>query len=77
MRRVVVTTNNKADRKFAGILYNFSGGIIVNEVKRDHMASMIYPIGIQDFGKLRRMGFAYVDKTMYVRKMIASRLITS
>lgn len=33
---------------------------------------MIYPIGIQDFGKLRRMGFAYVDKTMYVRKMISS-----
>lgn len=33
---------------------------------------MIYPIGIQDFGKLRNMGFAYADKTMYVRKMIAS-----
>ncbi len=31
-----------------------------------------YPIGIQDFRKLREMGYAYVDKTQYILKMIAS-----
>ena len=30
---------------------------------------MKYPIGIQDFGELRRGGFAYVDKTALVFKM--------
>lgn len=31
---------------------------------------MKYPIGIQDFGELRRGGFAYVDKTALMFKMI-------
>lgn len=32
-------------------------------------SSMKYPTGIQDFGKLRENGYAYVDKTMYVKMM--------
>ena len=32
---------------------------------------MIYPIGIQDFGKLRREGYAYVDKTALMYKMVS------
>lgn len=31
-----------------------------------------YPTGIQDFGKLREMGFAYVDKTRYIRMLLES-----
>lgn len=31
---------------------------------------MRYPIGIQDFGKLREMGFVYVDKTKYIRMLL-------
>lgn len=27
------------------------------------------PVGIQDFQKLRRDGYAYVDKTAYVKKL--------
>lgn len=35
------------------------------------MASKVkYPIGIQDFEKLRTEGYIYVDKTMHIRKMI-------
>ena len=30
---------------------------------------MKYPIGIQDFAKLRQNGFAYVDKTKFVYKL--------
>lgn len=30
----------------------------------------MYPIGIQDFRKLREMGYKYVDKTQYVRLMV-------
>ena len=30
---------------------------------------MKYPIGIQDFGEVRRGGFAYVDKTALMYKM--------
>lgn len=30
---------------------------------------MIFPIGIQDFGKLRECGFAYVDKTALIYKL--------
>ena len=32
---------------------------------------MKYPIGIQDFGKLRREGYAYVDKTALMYKMVS------
>lgn len=31
---------------------------------------MKYSTGIQDFGKLREMGYTYVDKTQYVRKLV-------
>ena len=30
---------------------------------------MLYPIGIQDFEKIRKDGFVYVDKTDLVYKM--------
>ena len=30
------------------------------------MGTMLYPIGIQDFGKLRRGGYVYVDKTRHI-----------
>ena len=33
---------------------------------------MLYPIGIQDFEKLRRGGFAYVDKTRFVYELAAT-----
>lgn len=32
-------------------------------------AEMIYPVGIETFSKIREYGFAYVDKTEYVRQM--------
>lgn len=32
---------------------------------------MKYPIGIQDFGKVRREGFAYVDKTALMFKLVS------
>ena len=31
-----------------------------------------YPVGIQDFRKLREMGYVYVDKTQFIKKMISS-----
>ena len=31
---------------------------------------MLYPIGIQDFEKIRKDGFVYVDKTDLVYKMV-------
>lgn len=34
---------------------------------------MKYPVGIQDFGKLREMGFVYVDKTKYIRMLLESQ----
>ena len=33
---------------------------------------MLYPIGIQNFEKLRRGGFAYVDKTQYVYELAST-----
>ncbi len=33
---------------------------------------MIYPIGIQDFEKLRERGFVYVDKTAHIYKLAAT-----
>ncbi len=30
---------------------------------------MLYPIGIQDFEKIRRDGFVYVDKTALIYKL--------
>ena len=33
---------------------------------------MLYPIGIQDFEKLRRGGFAYVDKTRFVYELVST-----
>ena len=32
---------------------------------------MKYPIGIKDFGKIRRDGYAYVDKTALMYKMVS------
>ena len=32
---------------------------------------MKYPIGIQDFGEIRRKGFVYVDKTHFVYKLVS------
>ncbi|MCO6477568.1 MAG: AAA family ATPase, partial [Phaeodactylibacter sp.] len=31
---------------------------------------MKYPIGIQDFGELRRDGYVYVDKTQYIHRIV-------
>lgn len=37
------------------------------------MASTLkYPVGIQDFEKLRNMGYVYADKTQYLMKMLES-----
>ena len=33
--------------------------------------SMKYPIGIQNFGEIRRDGYAYVDKTALMYKMVS------
>ena len=33
-------------------------------------ASMKYPVGIQDFGKLREGNYAYVDKTKYIKLLL-------
>ena len=33
---------------------------------------MLYPIGIQDFGELRRNGFVYVDKTRFVHRLAST-----
>ena len=33
--------------------------------------AMKYPIGIQDFGEIRRGGYVYVDKTPQMWKMIS------
>ncbi len=35
-------------------------------------ADIKYPVGIQDFRKLREMGYAYVDKTKFILKMLES-----
>jgi len=32
---------------------------------------MKYPIGIQDFGEIRRDGYAYVDKTALMYKLVS------
>lgn len=40
--------------------------------KKNEMAEMVkYPIGEQDFKSLREMGCLYVDKTMYIDKIIS------
>ena len=33
------------------------------------MSEMLYPIGIQDFGSLRRGGYVYVDKTRHIHEL--------
>ena len=35
------------------------------------LVSMKYPIGIQNFEKIRREGYVYVDKTPWMWKMIS------
>ena len=35
------------------------------------MLTMKYPIGIQNFGEVRRGGYAYVDKTPLMWKMVS------
>ncbi|MBQ7442962.1 MAG: AAA family ATPase, partial [Bacteroidaceae bacterium] len=35
------------------------------------MSIMKYPIGIQNFGEVRRDGYAYVDKTALMYKMVS------
>ena len=34
------------------------------------MGEMLYPIGIQEFDKLRTGGYVYVDKTMYIHELV-------
>ena len=36
------------------------------------MAAIKYPIGVQDFAKLREGGYVYIDKTEYIHKLIAN-----
>ena len=36
---------------------------------------MKYPIGVQDFKKLRNGGFAYVDKTEAIYKLVSNGTI--
>ena len=36
-----------------------------------HMKELIYPIGIQDFEFIRKMGMVYVDKTDLVYRMVS------
>jgi len=36
------------------------------------MAIQKYPIGLQDFGGIRKNGYVYVDKTPYIHKLITS-----
>ena len=35
------------------------------------MAELKYPIGIQTFSKIIKQGFAYVDKTQYIKPLIS------
>ena len=39
--------------------------------KNSYLCDMKYPIGIQNFEKIRREGYAYVDKTALMYKMVA------
>lgn len=40
--------------------------------KKNEMAEMVkYPIGEQDFKSLREMGCLYVDKTMYIDRIVS------
>ena len=39
--------------------------------KEKSMAEMKYPIGIQTFSKIIGQGFAYVDKTQYIKPLIS------
>ena len=36
------------------------------------MGNRIYPIGIQNFEKLRKDGYVYVDKTAFVHKLVTT-----
>lgn len=36
------------------------------------MEKRIYPIGIQDFEKLRKDGYVYVDKTAWVHRLVTT-----
>lgn len=38
--------------------------------KRHIFDNMKYPIGIQDFGELRRDGYVYIDKTQYIHRIV-------
>lgn len=41
------------------------------------MSDKIYPIGIQNFEKIRKEGFFYVDKTALVYQMVRRGVIIS
>ena len=41
------------------------------------MSDKIYPIGIQNFEKLRKEGYFYIDKTALIYKMVRPAVITS
>ena len=36
------------------------------------MEKRIYPIGIQNFEKLRKAGYVYVDKTAWVHRLVTT-----
>ena len=36
------------------------------------MEKRIYPIGIQNFEKLRKVGYVYVDKTAWVHRLVTT-----
>ena len=36
------------------------------------MSGKIYPIGIQNFEKLRKDGYVYVDKTAWVHRLVTT-----
>ena len=41
------------------------------------MSSKIYPIGIQNFEKIRKDGYFYIDKTALIYQMVNHRAKTS
>ena len=49
------------ERLFCGIVWNFLIILLSLHQKRNVVTIMKYPIGIQDFGEVRRDGYAYVD----------------
>lgn len=51
------------------IIINFETGTVLKFILT--MADLLkYPIGIQEFPKLREGGFIYVDKTMYIQRLL-------